>query len=212
MTEFVLIRHGETDWNRERRFQGQSDPPLNATGQRQAERLARRLAAERAEVFVSSDLQRARQTAGPLAQAWGFEPQLRPGLREQAFGRLEGLTAAVIQERHPLLWTRWLEQRADFALPDGGESLAVFSARVLADLDELAQRHPGRRIAVVTHGGVLDMVWRAANGLPLDGLRQCDIPNTGINRLQWSAGRLRVLAWAEASHLADEAADLAASA
>lgn len=212
MTEFVLIRHGETDWNRERRFQGQSDPPLNATGLGQAERLARRLAAEPADVFVSSDLQRARQTAAALARAWAREPELRPGLREQAFGRLEGLTAPVIQERHPQLWARWLEHRADFALPDGGESLVAFSARVLADLHELAQRHAGRRIAVVTHGGVLDMVWRAAKGLPLDGLRQCDIPNTGVNRLQWSGGRLRVIAWAEAAHLADEAADLAASA
>ena len=203
MTEFVVIRHGETDWNLEHRFQGQADPPLNATGLAQAERLARRLSAEPADVLVSSDLQRARQTAAALARTWGAAAQLRPGLREQAFGQLEGLQVPIIQAEHPQLWAQWLEQRADFALPGGGESLRSFFARVLADIDELARRHAGARVAVVTHGGVLDMLWRAAHGLALDGLRQCEIPNTGINRLRWADGRLQVVGWADATHLAD---------
>lgn len=203
MTEFVVIRHGETDWNLEHRFQGQADPPLNATGHSQADRLARRLAAESVDALVSSDLRRAQQTAAALARAWGADAQLRPGLREQSFGRLEGLQVPTIQAEHPHLWARWLEQRADFALPDGGESLRSFYLRVLADIGELAQGHPGARVAIVTHGGVLDMLWRAAHGLPLDGLRQCDIPNTGINRLRWVGGRLHIVSWADAAHLAD---------
>ena len=199
-TELLFIRHGETDWNRQQRFQGQIDVPLNATGHLQAARLGARLAAEPPDLLVSSDLQRARDTAAPLATAWAQTPQLMQGLREQSFGLLEGLDVPTIQARHPELWARWLDHAADFALP-GGESLRTFHARVLAAVHDLAAAHPGRRIAVVTHGGVLDMLWRSAHGLPLDGLRQCEIPNTGLNRLRWQGGRLHIDSWADAGHL-----------
>lgn len=201
MTDFIFIRHGETDWNRQQRFQGQIDVPLNATGHEQARRLRDRLAAERAEHFYCSDLQRARQTAAPLAQVWGATPQADAGFREQHFGMLEGLDVPTIREQHGELWTQWLEHRADFALPGGGESLRRFHARVMAAVQALASAHPGRTVAVVTHGGVLDMLWRTANALPLDGLRSCEIPNTGINRLQWTGSTLRIVRWADADHL-----------
>ena len=201
MTDFLFIRHGETPWNREHRFQGQADPPLTDWGRQQAARLGARLAGERVDALISSDLLRARQTAEPLAQAWKMTPVLRPRLREQAFGDLEGLAVPTIQARYPELWTRWLEQRGDFALPGGGESLRSFHARVLADVQELAGLYPGRVLAVVTHGGVLDMLWRSVHGLPLDGLRQCEIPNTGINRLRWVGDGLQLVGWADAAHL-----------
>jgi len=200
MTDFVFIRHGETDWNRQQRFQGQIDVPLNATGHTQASRLRDRLAAERADLLACSDLERARQTAAPLAAAWRVQPVLHAGLREQSFGILEGLDVPTIRTRHPDLWELWLEHRADFTLP-GGESLRQFHARVLQAVRELAEAHAGRTLAVVTHGGVLDMLWRTANGLPLDGLRTCDIPNTGVNRLRWKAGTLEIQRWADAEHL-----------
>jgi 2,3-bisphosphoglycerate-dependent phosphoglycerate mutase len=174
--------------------------PLNATGHLQAARLGARLAAEPPDLLVSSDLRRARDTAAPLAAAWVQTPLLMPGLREQSFGVLEGLDVPTIQASHPELWARWLDHQADFALP-GGESLRAFHARVLAAVRELAGAHAGRRIAVVTHGGVLDMLWRSAHGLPLDGLRQCEIPNTGLNRLRWSDGSLLIDRWADAAHL-----------
>lgn len=205
MTDLLFIRHGQTDWNLQQRFQGQADPPLNATGHGQAARLAQRLAAERFDLLISSDLLRARQTAQPLADAWGVVPQLRAGLREQAFGALEGLDVPTIQERHPQLWPRWLEQRGDFALPGGGESLIAFHDRVMRDVRDLAAAYPAQRLAVVTHGGVLDMLWRSAHGLPLHGLRQCDIPNTGLNFLRFADGQLQVVRWADAQHLADAA-------
>ena len=200
MTEFIFIRHGETDWNRQQRFQGQIDVPLNDLGQTQARRLGARLAEEPAEHLICSDLQRAQQTAAPLAAAWQAAPVLLEGLREQCFGVLEGLDVPTIKARHPDLWLQWLEHRADFALP-GGESLQQFHARVMAAVQHLAEQHPGRRLAVVTHGGVLDMLWRTANGLPLNGLRTCDIPNTGLNHLRWRQGTLDILRWADASHL-----------
>lgn len=202
MTELLFIRHGLTDWNRELRFQGQTDIPLNADGQAQAARLGARLAPERHDALFSSDLTRARQTAAPVAAAWDLPAVALAGLREQHFGILEGLTAPTIQARHPDLWACWLQADADFA-PPGGESTRQFHARVLAAVKELAALGAGRRLAVVTHGGVLDMLWRTAHGLPLAGLRQCEIPNTGLNRLRWAGGTLQVELWGDAAHLAD---------
>ena len=200
MTEMIFLRHGETDWNLQQRFQGQIDVPLNATGEQQAQRLAARLGREPADHLYSSDLLRARQTAAPLAAAWSLPVAPLPAFREQGFGVLEGLDVPTIQSRHADLWSLWLQHAADFALP-GGESLRQFHARVYAGVLALAAAHPQQRVAVVTHGGVLDMLWRSAHGLPLDGLRQCEIPNTGINRLRWRDGGLAVESWGDAAHL-----------
>jgi 2,3-bisphosphoglycerate-dependent phosphoglycerate mutase len=202
VSELLFIRHGETDWNRRQCFQGQLDVPLNANGLLQAQRLGARLADEPFDVLVSSDLQRAQQTAAPLAQAWGQSPRLVPALREQRFGIWEGLDFAAIQQQHAELWPRWLEHDGDFAVP-GGESMREFHARVLDAVKALAGEASGQRVAIVTHGGVLDMLWRTALGLPLSGLRQCEIPNTGLNRLRWAGGTLHVDSWADAAHVSD---------
>ncbi len=201
-TELLLIRHGETDHNRQGRFQGQMDVPLNATGRMQAQRLAQRLQHEPLEVLVSSDLARARGTAEPLlSQRGGLELATDKAWREQAFGVLEGLVVTQARWSHPEAFAAWWAHTPDGA-PPGGESPAVFHARVLAALHALAQSHPGARVAVFTHGGVLDMVWRTVHGQPLAGPRTCAIPNTGINRLRWINGRLELLQWADAAHLA----------
>jgi 2,3-bisphosphoglycerate-dependent phosphoglycerate mutase len=197
MTELIVIRHGETDWNRQHRFQGQIDVPLNATGRAQAERLAQRLARETFDTIVASDLQRARATAE--AAAGGRAIEADPLWREQSFGIAEGLDAPTIVQRHPELWTQWLRHDADYALP-GGESVRAFHERVLRALQRVVRAHSGR-VAVFTHGGVLDMLWRASQGLPLHGPRVCEIPNTGINRLRWRDGTLDILEWGDASHL-----------
>ena len=199
-TELTFIRHGETDWNRQQRFQGQIDVPLNALGQQQAAMLAQRLAGDAPDVLVSSDLLRTRETSAHLARAWSRTALLDAGLREQHFGLFEGLDVPTIKAQHADLWQHWLEHRADFALP-GGESLMQFHHRVLGAVKALAEHHAGRRLAIVTHGGVLDMLWRSAHGLPIAGLRSCDIPNTGINRLRWLNGGLVIDAWGDAAHL-----------
>jgi probable phosphoglycerate mutase len=198
MTELIVIRHGETDWNREQRFQGQIDVPLNATGRAQAQRLAQRLADEPFDAVVASDLQRAQATA--QAAAAGRTIEADPLWREQAFGVLEGLDAPTIVERHPDLWARWVQHDADFC-PPGGESVRMFQARVLRGLDRVVRAHAGARVAVFSHGGVLDMLWRAAQKLSLHGPRVCEIPNTGINRLRWRDGALEIVEWADAAHL-----------
>lgn len=200
MTRFLFIRHGETDWNRQQRFQGQIDVPLNALGRLQAARLGERLGSEPADALVCSDLGRARETAAPLAAAWGLEPEPSTAMREQAFGILEGLDVPTIKERHADLWSQWIVHRADFALPSG-ESLRQFHRRVIDGVADLARRHTDRTVAVVTHGGVLDMLWRTAHRLSLDGLRSCEIPNTGINRLHWTGDTLVIDHWGDAAHL-----------
>jgi len=202
MTELILIRHGETDWNLQHRFQGQIDVPLNARGLAQAQRLAERLTREAIDALACSDLQRARQTMSPSAAALGIDSEPVPALREQAFGVLEGLALPEILARHPHEWEAWRRHDPDYA-PPGGECVRAFHDRVLRAVRELAQRYAGRRVAVVTHGGALDMVYRAALDLPLYGPRTCPIPNAGLNRLRVERGSIHIVAWADDAHVAD---------
>lgn len=203
MTELILIRHGETDWNRRKCFQGQIDVPLNEFGLAQAERLARRLAGEAVDAIVCSDLARARQTAAPAAAALGLSPSYSAEFREQAFGLLEGMTFDEIRQRHPAEFALWSQHDPDYELPGGAESRRRFHARVMDAVHALVEQHKGRRLVVVTHGGVLDVVYRTALGQPLHGPRQCDIPNAGFNLVRVRDGRVEVGTWADDAHLAD---------
>jgi 2,3-bisphosphoglycerate-dependent phosphoglycerate mutase len=203
MAHLTLIRHGETDSNRVHRFQGQMDVPLNATGLLQAERLAERLAGEHFDVGVVSDLSRTRATAAPLAERLGLSLRHDACWREQHFGVFEGQQVSDILVQQPDLWVQWVRQDADFALPGGGESIRAFHTRVWSALDALAAAHAGQRVLVVTHGGVLDMVWRTVRGQSLSSARQCAIPNAGLNRLQWDGpGDADIEVWADDAHLA----------
>jgi probable phosphoglycerate mutase len=205
-TEFILIRHGETDWNRELRFQGHIDVPLNDMGHEQARRLGLRLAGEPVQQLVSSDLMRAQQTAAPAARQLGLEILTTVTLREQNFGIVEGMRADEIQARHPRAWEDWLQFREDHAMPEG-ESPRQFHARIIEALGRIATENTGQRLLVVTHGGVLDMVWRTARGLGLNGPRQSDIPNAGFNRIRIADAaqpdQIEIVDWADTRHLAD---------
>ncbi|WP_345536877.1 histidine phosphatase family protein [Variovorax defluvii] len=202
--ELILIRHGETDWNRELRFQGHIDVPLNDTGHEQARRLGLRMARESAHHLVSSDLMRAQQTAAPAAQQLGLDILTSVALREQNFGLVEGMRAEEIQAQHPRAWEDWLKFNEDHAMPEG-ESTRQFHARVMETLGSLAATHAGKTVIVVTHGGVLDMVWRTARGLGLNGPRRSEIPNAGFNRIRVAdAARptaIDILDWADTAHL-----------
>jgi probable phosphoglycerate mutase len=202
MTELILIRHGQTELNRGPFFQGQIDVPLNAIGLAQAARLAERLAGEPPDAMVCSDLLRTRQTAAPAARRLALDAGPDAALREQRFGLFEGLSFDEVAERHPDAFAAWLRHEAGYAVP-GGESVVGFHARVVAAVRAVAARHAGRRVAVVTHGGVLDMVWRTAHGLPLDGPRTCPIPNAALNRLRIVGDAIEILAWGDDAHVAD---------
>lgn len=198
------MRHGETPWNAERRLQGHIDVPLNARGLSQADATARSLAraGERFAAIYSSDLQRARQTADALAQAQGLAATHDPRLRERHYGVLQGLTFAEAERQHPQTWQHFKRRAPDVALDGGGESLAILAARVHAALEEIAARHGGETVVVVTHGGVLDIVHRLATGGPLERARDFAIPNAALNWIERSAGSWKLLAWADESHLA----------
>ena len=202
MTEMILVRHGETDWNRELRFQGHVDVGLNAIGLEQARRLASRLAAEPAAHLYASDLLRAQQTAQPVAHQLGVPSVTEPALREQSFGTVDGMRVDDIKAQHPQAWEQWLRFHEDFCMP-GGETTREFHARVVDAVYRIAGDHPGATLVVVTHGGVLDMIWRTARGTGLDGPRQSDIPNAGLNRVRVSGEAVEVLDWADVRHLAD---------
>jgi 2,3-bisphosphoglycerate-dependent phosphoglycerate mutase len=202
MTELILIRHGETDWNRELRFQGQVDVPLNAVGHEQARRLAQRLAGEKVHQLYQSDLTRTVQTAQPVASELALPGISDATLREQAFGRVDGMRVDDIKLQYPEAWEGWLRFDADYAMPEG-ETTRQFHARVMDAVRRLAVAHPGQTLLVVTHGGVLDMIYRTARALGLNGPRQSDIPNAGVNRVRLQGDRIDILDWADVRHLAD---------
>jgi probable phosphoglycerate mutase len=202
MTELVLIRHGETDMNRELRFQGQVNVGLNATGHEQARRLAARMAGEQADAVYVSDLLRARQTAEPIASELALAPVPESGLREQHFGQVDGMRVDDIQREHPEAWAGWLRFEEDFAMPEG-ESTRAFHARVMDAVNRVVAAHVGQTLVIVTHGGVLDMIYRTARSLGLSGPRQSDIPNAGLNRIRVRDGAFDILSWADTRHLAD---------
>jgi len=200
MTELILIRHGETDWNRELRFQGQVDVPLNATGHEQARRLAARMAGETVHHLYMSDLLRTRETAAPVASQLTLSGVSDAMLREQNFGRVDGMRVDDIKSQFPEAWAGWAAFHEDYGMP-GGETTRQFHARVMDAVRRIAAAHSGQTLMLVTHGGVLDMVWRTARALGLNGPRQSDIPNAGLNRVRINGDAIDVLAWADTRHL-----------
>ena len=200
VTRIIAIRHGETAWNAESRLQGQIDVPLNALGRAQAATLAEALHGEGLAAVVSSDLGRAWQTALALAWPLGLPLSANPGLRERGFGVLEGLTYAEIDSQQPEMARRWRHREPDFE-PEGGESLVRFSARCLATAEQLAAAHTGQAVALVCHGGVLDCLYRAAAGIPLDLPRTWVLGNAGINRLLWTPQGWARVGWDDRRHL-----------
>ena len=199
-TRVIALRHGRTAWNAAQRIQGHTDEPLDEVGRAQASRLAEALAGEELAAVYSSDLQRAHATAAALAAAAGRAVITDSGLRERAFGRFEGATFAEVEQRWPDEAQRWRRREASFA-PGGGEALADFHARVVATVARLASAHRGQTIAVVAHGGVLDCLYRAAQGIALDAPRTWQLGNASINRLLYSDGGCVVVGWNDDTHL-----------
>lgn len=201
-TTLLLIRHGETAWNAEHRIQGSLDIPLSATGIRQAALLAERLRDEPVAAVYSSDLARAALTAGPLAEQVGCELQLDARLRERGFGIFEGLTLDEIAARHTADFHRWRAREFDWAM-EGGESARALLARLTEALTEIVLAHPAQTVAVVAHGGVLDVVYRQARTLAWDAPRQHQMLNASINRVLADAPplALRIDRWGDVEHL-----------
>lgn len=202
VTRIVAIRHGETAWNVEMRIQGQLDVGLNANGRWQAHRLALALVDDRIDAVYASDLGRAWDTARTVAHAVGLAVTTDEALRERGFGQFEGLTYAEIEQRFPQASRRWRQRDVDFA-PPGGESLADFQTRSVAALTAIAQRHRSQHVAIVTHGGVLDALYRASLRIALDAPRTWQLGNASINRVLHGQQGFTLVGWADTFHLED---------
>ena len=200
MTQLILIRHGQTLWNEQRRMQGQSDSPLTETGVRQARLLARRLAQMEFAALYSSDSGRAHHTARHVAEITGHDIIVDSRLRERSFGVFEGLTGPEIQARYPDAYAGFKSRDPAYVIP-GGESGFAFRERVQGCLCEIAARHPDELVVIVTHGLVLDIVYRAANGIAWEEQRIHELVNAGINRCRFDAGTWHIEVWGDGSHL-----------
>ena len=196
-----LIRHGETQWNTERRLQGQIDIELNRNGLAQAEAAARSLERDRFSALYSSDLARAAQTAAAISRHHALPTRTDDRLRERHFGFFQGLTYDEAERRHPEFYKRFQARDTALAFEESGESLDVFAARVRSVMDDIAHAHAGATVLVVTHGGVLDVVYRLSTGRPLQAPRDFRIPNAAFNWVEHQDGKWRLITWADERHL-----------
>lgn len=200
IARFCLVRHGETDWNGEKRIQGQIDIDLNATGEVQARALRPGLAGHGFAAIYSSDLLRAWRTAQIATAGFGIAVSPAPTLRERHFGVLQGTTSPEASLKHPVVHRHHQARTPDHDY-ETGESLIAFAARVMTGLDALAARHAGGSVLVFTHGGVLDIVYRAATGRALDAPRDFQLPNAACNWLEHGPKGWRLDSWADCRHL-----------
>ena len=210
LTNVLLVRHGETAWNAERRLQGHLDIALNGEGERQAAAVARALAKVRIDAVISSDLQRASQTAQAIATAHQLPVQVEKALRERCYGGFEGLLYAEIEQRFPREFAKWQARDVDAVLPAGanlGESFREFYDRATAAIFARAARCPGQTIVLVAHGGVLECAYRCALGMSLETPRTFSIPNASINRFTVQDDKLTLISWGEVGHLQQVAMD-----
>lgn len=200
MVKVILVRHGETGWNAERRIQGgSSDTPLNETGKKQAESLALRLRPEKLQVIYSSPLQRARNTAQTIARYHQLEVKTEPSLKEIEVGELEGVTVVEIGKRLDQLLTT--ESRGE-ALPQmpGGESLAEVQQRAWDTIQHLVSQHPEGVLVVVSHYFVILTIVCAALNLPLSQIGRLRLGAGSISTITFDQSVTRLILFNDSCH------------
>jgi broad specificity phosphatase PhoE len=192
VTTILIARHGQSDWNQEKRWQGHADRPLTERGREQAQALADRLAHIELDAVYSSDLQRARDTAAVVAESQGLELRQLPELREVDVGSWSGLTRAEAEERFPEGFARW---RDGYPGWKDGETYEAMTDRVLRAVDEIAEEHEGGRVLVVSHGGPIRAIHAAALGLDVHSYRRLRPvePNARLSAVCFVDGRLTEL-------------------
>lgn len=205
-THFWLIRHGETEWNANRRLQGWLDIPLSEIGLRQAQQLAaylKTVASPRFDGVYTSDLSRAAETARLATAHLGLPVITSQALRERNYGRYQGLDWAALSEG---LAAQGVNLRDPDQAVEDGESLRQFAERVRSAFHGLAQENAGKNLLVFAHGGVIDIAWRLAGGHSLETKREGTILNTSVNLFDISAeGVWKLGAWNQVDHLGDAA-------
>jgi len=200
LTRFIVVRHGETQWNIAARIQGHGDSALTDSGIAQADAIAQRLTTEPFDVLVSSDLGRAMQTAGRISAATGREVVPDARFRERSFGCAEGLTYDELHKRFPDAFGRHLHDNdPDFRLPES-ETRREFYVRIADAFEALANEHAGKQVAVVCHGGVLAALYRHIHGIAASQPASVEIPNAAYNRVLRESSQWTIEAWADTAH------------
>ncbi|HNS74087.1 MAG TPA: histidine phosphatase family protein [bacterium] len=198
--ELIAVRHGETDFNAERRMQGHLDVPLSETGRVQAQAAAARLADESIDKIYSSDLQRALETARIIHDGREIELVTDLRLREFHMGTFQGMTLSEAREKHGDAWERFFIHDADFALP-GGQSRNQKQVEIASFMEEVVRSQAGGRMLVVTHGGILIAMLRHVLGIPASHYFRVSIENTGIQRFRYKNETWQLVSWGEVDHL-----------
>jgi probable phosphoglycerate mutase len=204
-TQVILVRHGETEWNIARIRQGHLDSRLTEKGIAQAQALAHRLAREKFTALYSSDLGRAVQTALAIADLTGHEILTDARLRERHLGIFQGLNGDEITAKYPEERRQFRTMGPDYVIP-GGESMRQQVERNVAYLNDLAAKHQGEQIVVVTHGGVVSGFFRRTLEIPLEAPRRFEFVNAGLNVFAREEETWLLLTWGDVSHLAPGAA------
>ncbi|MGD8406760.1 MAG: histidine phosphatase family protein [Anaerolineales bacterium] len=200
MLHLMLVRHGETEWNVQRRYQGQSDVPLSELGRRQAELIAERLAGQTIEAVYASDLERAWETASFIAEKIGLEVSSEPRLRELKFGILEGLTFEEAEEQYPEMIAAWLENFNN--TPEGAETIDLFNARIVSLLDDLKTKHDEQIVLLVGHGGSLSEILRVVLGLSREKRWYLEMENASLSEVSIAENYISLRRVNDTCHLA----------
>jgi probable phosphoglycerate mutase len=196
----ILVRHGQSTWNREHRIQGQLDPPLSDEGRKQAALVGARFGGRKFAGFYASDLKRAFETAEVIGARLGQAPEPNESLREIYLGEWEGLRTDEIAERFPEAWASWVEE-PDWDCVPGGEGAAAFDARVGSALEQMVSRHPGGDVLIVTHGGVIQIALHRIVGRTSRGLFPFKIQNASISVIEKRDGRMVIGGVNDIGHL-----------
>ncbi len=200
MRRLLLVRHGETTWNVTRRYQGQSDVPLNVTGKQQATAIAEWLASFPIDIIYASDLSRAWETAQVIATHHDVPLHPDPKLREMSFGEWQGLTYEEMISRFPDQMAWWNEDRMRRAAP-GGETLTQVAERVQAVLDNLMRQHPEHTVLLVAHGGVLKILLCLLLNKSPSEYWQFKMDNVALTEIDWHPLGPRIVKLNDTQHL-----------
>lgn len=199
MIRLLLVRHGETDWNVQRRYQGHTDIPLNDNGKQQARRLAGQLRDEHIDAVYASDLCRASETARLLCEPLGLTPQPEPRLREMNFGSIQGMTFDEAHEAHAEMIDAWLADPNN--PPEGGEPLDAFVERLNSLLADVQHQHDDQTVLLVSHGGPLQEIIRIALNMPPEGRWAFKLGNTSLSELHLYDGDALLFRLNDTCHL-----------
>jgi len=199
MMTLLLVRHGETDWNKAGRYQGHSDIPLNDFGQNQASQLAERLASEKLHVILSSDLSRAIQTAEAIASHHKLSIGAEPRLREANFGIFEGLRYKDVIDQHPKMAEGWFSDPE--CPPQDGEKLSEVAGRVRALLDEILASYPRKRLLLVGHDGALRLLLCHLLDLPYTEYWRFNMDTASLSRVNVYDGGAILIRLNDIGHL-----------